>query len=195
MRFQGLWINVPEGYDQLPIYVTFMQKQEWESLNPSIVLVHIGTNDLQPGITVAGFIDKYEILVALLKWFFPSCTIFCSAMLPRPRDYPLTRFILKSCNEALGIVADQKGCIYVQTFKPFMAEGRPRAYLFSDIDKLHVNSLGLAVLASFFGGAWGQGTRHFWGRWPIARLSRPVPSFLGEVILKCNPAPLLLNPV
>ena len=133
MRFQGLWTNVPEGYDQLPDYVTFMQKQEWESLNPSIVLVHIGTNDLQPGITVAGLIDKYEVLVALLKRFFPSCTIFCSAMLPRPRDYPLTRFILKSCNDALGIVANQKGCIYVQTFKPFMAEGRPRAYLFSDI--------------------------------------------------------------
>ena len=67
-------------------------------------------------------------------------------MLPRPRDYSLTRFISKSCNEALGIVADRNGCFYMQTFKPFMAEGRPRAYLFSAIDKLHVNGLGLAVL-------------------------------------------------
>ena len=131
-------------------YVTFMQKHEREALNPSILLVHIGTNDLQPGITVSGFIDKYEILIALLKWFFPSCPIFCSAMLPRPRDYCLTRFISKSCNEALGIVADRNGCSYMQTFKPFMAEGRPRSYLLSAIDKLHVNGLGLTVLASFF---------------------------------------------
>ena len=164
-------------------------KKERESLNPSILLVHIDTNDLQPGITVSGFMDKYEILIVLLKWFLPSCTIYCSAMLPRPRYYQLTRFILKSCNEALGIMADWNGCIYVQTFKPFMAEGRPSAYLFSAIDKLHVNGLGLAVLASYFRRCLGPRNQTLLREMTLARLSRPVPSFLGEVMWKCNPAP------
>lgn len=122
-----------------------MDPEDRQRLARDRVIVHLGTNNVLPGTTVPQLASQYKNLIGVIKNYFPQSTIFCSAILPRPKDFWLTKFFVNSANELICIIAAKFGCVFLPSHKLFLDAGHPRD-LFAG-DQLHLKGSGLFELS------------------------------------------------
>jgi hypothetical protein len=66
-----------------------------------------------------------------MKFGKPSTKIICSAIIPRPLDYDVTRNFLIVINNALNNICFRRHCEFAATYKPFLKFGGPVWALYS----------------------------------------------------------------
>ena len=129
-------------------FLTFKLPEERLPLLADNVIIHVGTNNINPGTSVFQVASQYKVLLESVKFYMPSAFIFCSAIIPRPCDGQLTKFFIQSCNEVLCILATREKAIFIPSYLPFMHAGQVQDYLYAPADMLHLNGMGLTVLTS-----------------------------------------------
>ncbi|XP_038064014.1 uncharacterized protein LOC119734551 [Patiria miniata] len=103
---------------------------------PDIVLIHVGTNNLQYGFLHSN-IEEFKLLLATLREVFPLTKIVVSAILPRHDSEALDTSRMHH-NVAIGILCAKVGCNFVD----FGNEFSRWAYAW---DGLHLNWDGNAL--------------------------------------------------
>ena len=130
-------------------FLTFMVPEDRVKLQARVIILHVGTNNMVPGSSAIQIALSYQVLLDLLKFYFPDATLLCSAILPRPCDTVVTAYITKLVNKLFCITADRNGGAFIESFKPFIAGTQIRRDLFAK-DQLHLNGLGQFALTACF---------------------------------------------
>ena len=128
-------------------YLTFMVPEDRDHLQAKAIILHVGTNDIVPGNSAIQIAKSYKVLLNVIKFHFPTANVYCSAILPRPCDAVLTAYLTKLVNKLLCVTAERTGCLFIESFKPFLLSGNTRRDLFAK-DGLHPNGLGQFALTT-----------------------------------------------
>ncbi len=146
------------------------------------VLLHLGTNDianLTPDTTFDEVMGRFQNLVSMLNFRNRSIVILIAGILPRPKDFENSKFLIWGLNNAL-----QSWCclcnylIFVPCHKHFFRNGIPRKELYSVSDLLHLNGAGVEILERAFREALSPvnlTTRLHWKRRPLVTYSPNAP--------------------
>ena len=130
-------------------FLTFMVPEDRVELQARVIILHVDTNNVVPGSSAIQIARSYQMLLDLLKFYFPDGTLLCSAILPRPCDTIVTAYVTKLVNKLFCFTADRNGGAFIESFKPFIAGTQIRRDLFAKY-QLHLNGLGQFALTACF---------------------------------------------
>lgn len=119
--------------------------------NKSIVLLHIGSNDIASGASPSQIIQRMKTLITLISQANPNNLYFAiSAVLPRPVDDSTKKPIVKQLNSMMHRWTMQtENIIFLNTSKLFLAHRKILQHLYRP-DGLHLNQHGKHKLFIYF---------------------------------------------
>ena len=122
--------------------------------NFDTVIFHVGTNDIDNRATFKAIISSFGNLVAICRKQKPDIKIIVSAIIPRPRDHPVTDPMIQNVNKYLDKnMSKNQNFEFICTYKPFtyMYCGKVKLELYAKRDLgLHLNTEGQNRLSHFF---------------------------------------------
>lgn len=113
----------------------------------SLVLFHVGTNDIDNGLTVRELLAAYMALYATASKF---TEVAFSSILHRPKDFQVTCGRVKETNIQLASMCASWETFFLSSFKPFLAHNRPVLGQFDPRDLLHLSQAGKESLTRLF---------------------------------------------
>lgn len=119
--------------------------------NYTIVILHIGTNDITSGAPASTVVQRMKTLISRISLVNPHILYFAiSAILPRLNQDSMMKTTIKECNSLLQHWTSQtRNILFLNTTKPFLKNGKIVQTLYKD-DGLHLNQEGKHKLFSYF---------------------------------------------
>lgn len=124
----------------------------------SIIILHVGTNDIDSPLTESDIIADFELLIAEVRWRNPAALLLISGIMPRPCDGHTSRYLEKV--QAVNAALHQL-CMRT-TLSHFLRSWRcvchtfggvvPDMYLYKT-DQLHLSGAGTYSLSKFLYGS------------------------------------------
>ena len=121
-------------------------------IDPSIVVLMIGTNDINGGLGEDGIMERYEQIVDDIHTNLPGVELYCMSIIPQNSqleeytsiriDHTTPRII--SVNSRICQLAEEKGATYLDLF-PSIADGNNHLIREYSDDGIHLNFAGLSV--------------------------------------------------
>lgn len=117
-------------------------------LDPKIIVLYAGENDLFAGRSVDDVITAYKKVREQIRREEPAARLVFLALKPSPsRDY-LTAAMRDANDQIAALCAKDPHCTFVDVFTPMLdANGKPRAELYIE-DNLHMNAEGYRLWTS-----------------------------------------------
>ena len=121
-------------------------------LEPSIVVLMIGTNDINGGLSEKGILERYSRIIEKIRSALPDARLYCMSITPENAEIEkytaikladTTAKILR-INPELRRIAEEKGATYLDLFSLLADENGHLIREYSD-DGLHLNYNGLSV--------------------------------------------------
>ena len=121
-------------------------------LNPSAVVLMIGTNDINGGLEEEGILKRYEQIIDEINLNLPDTRLYCMSILPQNsqiEEYSHIRIAdttpkIMRMNAKIARLAEKKGATYLDLFSLTADEENHLIREYSD-DGLHLNPTGLSV--------------------------------------------------
>ena len=121
-------------------------------LNPSVVVLMIGTNDINGRLEVDGILERYEQIIDEINANLPDAQLYCMSIIPQNTQIEESGHIkiaettpkIISANTGICQLAEEKGAIYLDLFSLIADEDNHLIREYSD-DGLHLNPTGLSV--------------------------------------------------
>ncbi|MGH8017349.1 MAG: GDSL-type esterase/lipase family protein [Opitutaceae bacterium] len=111
-------------------------------LDPKIVVIYSGENDLKAGRSVADVVTAFKQVREQLRTAEPQARIVFLALKPSPSRRALLPAMRDANTQIAALCAKDPQCTFVDIFTPMLDDkGEPRAGLFSK-DMLHMNEEG-----------------------------------------------------
>ena len=119
---------------------------------PSVIVLMIGTNDINGNCEKAGIFERYEKIIDEIYKNLPDVTLFCMSVIPQNEVLETysaikvenTTKIIFEVNAHIKALAQEKGATYLDVFSLLADENDRLIKEYSD-DGLHLNEKGLAV--------------------------------------------------
>ena len=125
-------------------------------LEPSKIVIMIGTNDINGGVSSAKLLKNYEEIITKIKEKLPNTEIYCISIIPQNEDLETyttlnveqsTERILSVNNDLEHELADKFGITYLDLFSLVADENNRLIKTYSN-DGIHLNEAGFAVWAN-----------------------------------------------
>lgn len=119
---------------------------------PSVIVLMIGTNDINGNCEKAGIFERYEKIIDEIYKNLPDVTLFCMSVIPQNEVLETysaikvenTTKIIFEVNAHIKALAREKGATYLDVFSLLADENDRLIKEYSD-DGLHLNEKGLTV--------------------------------------------------
>lgn len=119
---------------------------------PSVIVLMIGTNDINGNYEKAGIFERYEKIIDEIDKNLPDVTLFCMSVIPQNEVLETystikvenTTKIIFEVNAHIKALAQEKGATYLDVFSLLADENDRLIKEYSD-DGLHLNEKGLTV--------------------------------------------------
>ena len=119
---------------------------------PSVIVLMIGTNDINGGCDEAGILQRYEKIIDEIYKNLPDVTLYCMSIIPQgdgleeysPVKVSETTKTIMQINPKMKALAEGKGAVYLDLFSLLADENNRLIPAYSD-DSLHLNKNGLTV--------------------------------------------------
>ena len=119
---------------------------------PSVIVLMIGTNDINGNYEKAGIFERYEKIIDEIYKNLPDVTLFCMSVIPQNEVLETystvkvenTTKIIFEVNAHIKALAQEKGATYLDVFSLLADENDRLIKEYSD-DGLHLNEKGLTV--------------------------------------------------
>lgn len=119
---------------------------------PSVIVLMIGTNDINGNYEKAGILQRYEKIIDEIYKALPDVKLFCMSIIPQNdvlETYSAikvekTTEIILEVNGQIKALSEKKGATYLDLFSCLADENNRLIRAYSD-DGLHLNNNGLAV--------------------------------------------------
>lgn len=119
---------------------------------PSVIVLMIGTNDINGNYEKAGILQRYEKIIDEIYKALPDVTLFCMSVIPQNEDLETystvkvekTTEIILEVNGQIKALAEKKGATFLDLF-PLLADENNRLIQEYSDDGLHLNKSGLTV--------------------------------------------------
>ncbi len=121
-------------------------------IEPSIVVLMIGTNDINAGLGVSDMMGRYAQIVDGIYTNLPGVELYCMSIIPQNsqlEEYTGIRIAyttpkIMDANERIRQLADEKGATYLDLF-PLVADENDHLIREYSDDGIHLNHAGLSV--------------------------------------------------
>lgn len=121
-------------------------------ISPSVVVLMIGTNDINGGDSPEAILQRYGQILEQIYANLPDVTLYCMSVIPQNTDietYSTIRIAdttpkILSVNTGIRALAADKGAVYLDLFSLLADENDHLIREYSD-DGLHLNVAGLTV--------------------------------------------------
>ena len=121
-------------------------------IEPSVVVLMIGTNDINGGIAEDEILDRYEQIIDEIFLALPDVVLYCMSIIPQNDqieeyssiDLDVTTERILSINPKIRLLAEEKGAFYIDLFTHLADADNHLIREYSD-DGLHLNFTGLAI--------------------------------------------------
>lgn len=121
-------------------------------LKPSVVVLMIGTNDVNGGYAEDGIMERYGQIIDGIKANLPDAKLYCMSIIPQNsqlEEYSHVKIadttpVIMRMNDRIRQLAQEKGATYLDLFSLLADENNYLIRQYSD-DGLHLNPTGLAV--------------------------------------------------
>ena len=121
-------------------------------ISPSVVVLMIGTNDINGGVDEAKILSNYEQIIDEIYSALPGVDLYCMSIIPQNsqiEEYSHIKLAdttarIIAINPKIRALAKQKGATYLDLFSLIADENNHLILEYSD-DGLHLNPTGLAV--------------------------------------------------
>lgn len=121
-------------------------------LAPSKVVLMIGTNDVNWGVSNDVILQRYEQIVDSIFATLPEVELYCMSIIPQNKQIETyssirvekTTQVIRQLNPQIKALAEEKGAIYLDLFSHLADENHHLIEAYSD-DGLHLNVAGLEV--------------------------------------------------
>lgn len=119
---------------------------------PSVIVLMIGTNDINGNYEKAGILQRYEKIIDEIYAALPDVKLFCMSVIPQNEvieTYSTVRVektteIILEVNGQIKALSEKKGATYLDLFSLLADENNRLIREYSD-DGLHLNNKGLTV--------------------------------------------------
>ena len=125
------------------------------------ILIHMGTNDIparrdrhsgkhmvQP---IKQVVMAYKSMIDVIRRSNAGCKIVVSAIIPRPVDFPTSKYRVDRVNQGLQQLCESSHkLIFNPTHKFFVKKGLPVLDYYAPSDRLHLRGAGVARLQQAF---------------------------------------------
>ena len=130
-------------------------------LEPSVVVLMIGTNDINGGLDEAGILRRYEQIIDEIYKALPKVELYCVSIIPQdhrieessPIRIAVTTPKILSINSKIHQIVEEKGATFVDLFPLLADENNHLIKEYSD-DGLHLNEKGLSVWTALMKSYW-----------------------------------------
>lgn len=117
-------------------------------IEPSVVVLLIGTNDINGGVDIDLIMERYEAIIDEIYSELPDVELYCMSIIPQNEDLKLdvaknTEKILE-INPRIKTLVESKGATHIDLFTPLADENNHLKKEYSD-DGIHLNTAGLSV--------------------------------------------------
>lgn len=148
-----MWLSLAKDFPDLPVVrrgiggtrltdLPHFAAELVYPLNPRIIVVYAGENDLQAGGTVDAVVSAFEIVRERFHAAVPNAPIVYLAIKPSPSRSGLLPAMREANTRIAALCAKDPQCTFVDVFSPMLdAQGEVRPELFSE-DRLHINADG-----------------------------------------------------
>lgn len=121
-------------------------------IQPSVVVLMIGTNDINGGAETNAILRRYEKIIDEIYAALPSVKLYCISVIPQNDDleaYSVVRIAdttprIQAVNAGIQHLAQDKGAVFLDVFSLLADEEDHLIKAYSD-DGLHLNVEGLRV--------------------------------------------------
>ena len=121
-------------------------------ISPSVVVLMIGTNDINGGLDEEGIVERYGQIIDDINTNLPDTDLYCMSIIPQNSDIEESGHVkiaettpkILSINANIRRLAEEKGATYIDLFTHLADENNHLIKEYSD-DGLHLNPTGLAV--------------------------------------------------
>ncbi len=121
-------------------------------IKPSVVVLMIGTNDINGGLDEEGIVERYEKIIDEIYGALPDVELYCMSIIPQNSQIEESGHVriaettpkILSINESIRRIAGENGATYLDLFSLLADENNHLIREYSD-DGLHLNYKGLSV--------------------------------------------------
>ena len=121
-------------------------------IQPSVVVLMIGTNDINGGIDSDEILQRYETIIDSIYTVLPEVDLYCMSIIPQNKDLETytnirvdkTTPVILEINPRIQALAESKGATYLDLFSLLADERNLLIQAYSD-DGIHLNENGLSV--------------------------------------------------
>ncbi len=121
-------------------------------IEPSVVVLMIGTNDINGGLDEDGIVERYSQIIDEIYADLPDVELYCMSIIPQNSQIEESGHVriaettpkILSINEKIRRIAEEKGATYLDLFSLLADENNHLIKEYSD-DGLHLNQKGLSV--------------------------------------------------
>lgn len=121
-------------------------------IKPSVVVLMIGTNDINGGVSESDILSRYGQIIDEIYRELPDAKLYCMSIIPQNEDIETYSSIrisdttprILSANSKIRQLAESRGAIYLDLF-PLLADAENHLIKEYSDDGLHLNPTGLAV--------------------------------------------------
>lgn len=119
---------------------------------PSVVVLMIGTNDINGGIDNDEILQRYTSIIDSIYATLPEVDLYCMSIIPQNKDLEtytqiqvdLTTAAILAINPRIQALAESRGATYLDLFSLLADENHLLIQSYSD-DGIHLNQNGLSV--------------------------------------------------
>jgi len=117
-------------------------------LQPDVVVLMIGTNDVNGGVAEETILQNYESILDTIKSGIPGVQIYCMSIIPQNKqleiDVDTSMQKIRQLNPKIKALAEEKGAVYLDLYPLLLDENGYLRTDYSD-DGIHLNFTGLQV--------------------------------------------------
>lgn len=113
-----------------------------------VILVHVGTNDLEEKVSVPTIMRRFQHLIATIQVRYPRAQVVISTILPRMKDLEETRDHIKMVNKSLRDFEETHGVRVIPTFKRLLHCNEPITERFACCG-VHPSRIGTKILKDY----------------------------------------------
>lgn len=121
-------------------------------IQPSVVVLMIGSNDINGGIDSDEILQRYEAIIDSIYTALPEVDLYCMSIIPQNKDLETyteirvdkTTSAILAINPRIQALAESKDAIYLDLFSLLADENNLLIQDYSD-DGIHLNNNGLSV--------------------------------------------------